>query len=108
MTVVNPKEDRVVVKPDEKKGDTQTDAGIWVVESSQEEPQLGTVVSVGPGVHDPQCIVVDGKPFRGLLPVLLEIGDRVMYGKYSGTELMVDGEVVLVLRESDIILSVEE
>ena len=88
---IKPLADRVVVRPMEevevKKG------GIIIPDTAKEKPMQGEIVEVGPGrVND------DGKH----MPVEVKKGDRILYGKYSGTEVTVDGEEYLIMRESDI------
>ncbi len=83
---IKPLADRVVVEPAE--AETKTASGIIIPDTAQEKPQQGTVVAVGPGKKDE--------------PTTLKIGDKVLYGKYSGTELKVDGKDVLIMRESDV------
>jgi chaperonin GroES len=87
MTVnVKPLADRVLIEaaPAEEK----TAFGIIIPDTAKEKPQKGTVVAVGPGKKDE--------------PVTVKVGDAVLYGKYSGTELNVDGKEYLIMRESDI------
>jgi chaperonin GroES len=88
---LKPLADRVVVKPSQ--AEEKTKGGIIVPDTAKEKPVWGEVVAVGPGrVSD------DGK----LVPMEVKAGDRVLYGKYSGTEVTVDGEELLIMRESDI------
>jgi chaperonin GroES len=88
---VAPLADRVVVKPLE---DTeQMRGGLYIPDTAKEKPQQGEVMFVGPGRFD------DGKR----VPMEVKAGDKILYGKYSGTEVTVDGEQVLILRESDIL-----
>jgi chaperonin GroES len=83
---VKPLADRVLVEaaPAEEK----TAFGIIIPDSAKEKPQKGTVVAVGPGKKDE--------------PITVKVGDAILYGKYSGTELNVDGKEYLIMRESDI------
>jgi chaperonin GroES len=83
---VKPLADRVLVEaaPAEEK----TAFGIIIPDTAKEKPQKGTVVAVGPGKKDE--------------PLTVKVGDTVLYGKYSGTELTVDGTEYLIMRESDI------
>ncbi len=83
---IKPLADRVLVKPAE--AETKTAGGIIIPDSAKEKPQRGTVVAAGPGKKDE--------------PVTVKAGDTVLYGKYSGTEIQVDGEDLLIMRESDI------
>jgi chaperonin GroES len=88
---LKPLADRVVVKPSQ--AEEKTKGGIIVPDTAKEKPVWGEVVAVGPGrVSD------DGK----LVPMEVKAGDRVLYGKYSGTEVTVDGDELLIMRESDI------
>ncbi|UCD95712.1 MAG: co-chaperone GroES [Candidatus Zixiibacteriota bacterium] len=91
MMNVKPLADRVLVKPIEaaevKKG------GIIIPDTAKEKPQEGEIVEIGPGR------VEDGKT----IPMEVKKGDRILYGKYSGTEVSIDGEEYLFIRESDIL-----
>jgi chaperonin GroES len=87
-----PLHDRVVVKRLE--GEEKTKGGIIIPDSAKEKPQEGKVVSVGPGARDES-----GK----LVPLDVKAGDRVLFGKWSGTEVKVDGEDLLIMKESDIL-----
>ena len=92
---IRPLDDRVVVKPEE--AEETTAGGIVLPDSAQEKPQRGTVVAVGPGK-----LLDNGN--RGTLSVA--VGDVVIYGKYGGSDLEVDGSEVKILRESDILAKV--
>lgn len=92
---VRPLEDRVIVEPME--AESVTAGGIVLPDSSKEKPQRGMVVAVGPGKQ-----LEDGK--RGELGVV--VGDEVVYGKYSGTEIEIGGDSFKILRESDILAKV--
>jgi chaperonin GroES len=92
---LRPLGDRVVVEPME--AEERTAGGIVLPDTAKEKPQRGTVVSVGPGK-----LLDSGE--RGTLSVA--IGDEVIYGKYSGTEIEVDGRDVKILRETDILAKV--
>ena len=89
---IQPLADRVVVKAlDEAE---QMRGGLYIPDTAKEKPQEGEIVAVGPGkVND------DG----GRSPMEVKPGDRVLYGKYSGTEVTVDGDEYLILRESDVL-----
>ncbi|HRN88498.1 co-chaperone GroES [Hyphomicrobium sp.] len=87
-----PLHDRVVVKRVEE--DTKTAGGIIIPDTAKEKPQQGEVVAVGPGARDEQ-----GK----LVALEVKAGDRVLFGKWSGTEVKIDGEDVLIMKESDIL-----
>jgi chaperonin GroES len=84
--------DRVVVKRLE--GEDKTKGGIIIPDSAKEKPQEGTIVAVGPGARDES-----GK----LVPLDVKAGDRVLFGKWSGSEVKVDGEDLLIMKESDVL-----
>ena len=86
-----PLHDRVVVKRLE--GEEKTKGGIIIPDTAKEKPQEGKVVAVGPGGRDES-----GK----LTPLDVKAGDRVLFGKWSGTEVKIDGTEVLIMKESDI------
>lgn len=88
---IKPLADRVVVKPAE--AEEKTAGGIILPDTAKEKPIEGTVVAVGPGKTSD-----DGK----LIKPEVKVGDRVLYGKYSGTEVTIDGVEYLIMRESDI------
>ena len=88
---VAPLADRVVVKPLE---DAETmRGGLYIPDTAKEKPQQGEILAVGPGRYE------DGKR----IPMDVQVGNKVLYGKYSGTEVTVEGEPVLILRESDVL-----
>src|SRR4030042_1989815 len=87
---------RVVIEPLE--GEEITAGGIVLPETAKEKPQKGTVLSAGPGDRDDE-----GKR----IPMDVSVGDVVLFAKYSGTEIKVDGKKVLILRESDILAIVK-
>jgi chaperonin GroES len=88
---VNPLADRVVVRALE---DAETmRGGLYIPDTAKEKPQQGEIVAVGPGRFE------DGKR----VPMDVKAGDKVLYGKYSGTEVTVDGEQLLILRETDVL-----
>ena len=87
-----PLHDRIVVKRIE--GEEKTKGGIIIPDTAKEKPMEGEVVSVGPGGRDEA-----GK----LIPIDLKVGDRVLFGKWSGTEVKLDGEDLLIMKESDIL-----
>ena len=87
-----PLHDRVVVKRVEE--DTKPAGGIIIPDTAKEKPQQGEVVAVGPGARDEQ-----GK----IVPLEVKPGDRVLFGKWSGTEVKIDGEDLLIMKESDIL-----
>jgi len=92
---VRPLDDRVVIEP--KEAEERTAGGIVLPDTAKEKPQRGTVISVGPGK------LLDSGD-RGTLSVA--VGDEVIYGKYSGTEIELDGKDVKIVRESDILAKV--
>jgi chaperonin GroES len=92
---VRPLDDRVVVEPIE--AEETTAGGIVLPDAAKEKPQRGTVVAVGPG-----RLLENGS--RGDLSV--QVGDQVIYGKYGGSEIEVDGDDVKILREGDILAKV--
>jgi chaperonin GroES len=88
---IKPLADRVVIKP--TPAEEKTKGGLIVPDTAKEKPVIGEVVAVGPGkVSD------DGKKIQ----LEVKVGDKVLYGKYSGTEVTVDGEEYLIMREADI------
>jgi chaperonin GroES len=89
---VAPLADRVVVKPLEES--EQMRGGLYIPDTAKEKPQQGEVVAVGPGRTTDQ---------GALIAPTLKAGDKVLYGKYSGTEVTIEGESVLILRESDVL-----
>ncbi|MFN6110702.1 MAG: co-chaperone GroES [Planctomycetota bacterium] len=92
---IRPLDDRVVVEP--MAAEEVTAGGILLPDNAKEKPQRGTVIAVGPGK-----LLDNGQ--RGSLSVA--VGDEVIFGKYGGTEIEVDGEEVKILRESDILAKV--
>ena len=90
-TKLTPLADRVVVKPLEEK--EQKKGGIIIPDTAKEKPSQGEVVAVGPGGRDET-----GK----LVPIDLKVGDRVLFGKWSGTEVKIENEELLIMKESDI------
>ena len=89
---LRPLSDRVIVKQTE--AESKTASGIYLPDAAQEKPTKGKVVSVGPGKLDD-----NGKPME----IGLRVGDTVYYGKYSGTDVEVDGQKFVILRESDLL-----
>jgi chaperonin GroES len=89
---LQPLADRVLVKPIEQ--EEKTKSGIYLPDTAKEKPQEGEVIAVGPGRIDET-----GKR----IPMDLKVGDRVIYAKYGGTEIKVDEEEMMILRESDIL-----
>lgn len=86
MVNIKPLADRVLVKP--ASAESKTVSGIIIPDTAKEKPQKGEVVAVGPGKKDE--------------PMVVKVGDKVLYGKYGGTEINVEGEEYLIMRESDI------
>jgi chaperonin GroES len=84
---IKPLADRVLVEP--AAAEEKTAGGIIIPDTAKEKPQKGTVVAVGPGKKDE--------------PITVSIGDSVLYGKYAGTEINIDGTNYLIMRESDIV-----
>src|SRR5436190_22894198 len=91
-----PLNDRVVIRRIE--GEEKTKGGIIIPDNAKEKPQEGEVMAVGPGARDES-----GK----VIPLDLKAGDRVLFGKWSGTEVKVDGEDLLIMKESDIMGVIE-
>ena len=84
---IKPLADRVLVEP--APAEEKTAAGIIIPDTAKEKPQKGTVVAVGTGKKDE--------------PMTVKVGDEVLYGKYAGTEITIDGMIYLIMRESDIV-----
>ena len=84
---IKPLADRVLVEP--SAAETKTASGIIIPDTAQEKPQKGKVVAVGPGTKEN--------------PITLKVGDNILYGKYSGTELKHDGSDYLIMKEADIL-----
>ena len=93
---IKPLGDRVLIKPSEEK--EKTKGGIVLPDTAKEKPQEGEIIAVGEGRK-----TEDGKT----IPLTLKVGDRVLYGKYSGTEITVDGEEYLIMREEDVLAVIE-
>jgi len=92
-----PLHDRVVVRRID--ADQKTQGGIIIPDTVQEKPQEGEVIAVGPGARND----------RGdLIPVELKAGDRVLFGKWSGTEVKIDGKDLLIMKETDVLGVVEK
>jgi chaperonin GroES len=83
---IKPLADRVLVEP--KEAETKTASGLYIPDTAKEKPQQGTVIAVGSGKKDE--------------PMELKVGDVVLYGKYSGTEINSDGKDYLMMRQSDV------
>lgn len=84
---IKPLEDRVLVEP--QAAEEKTASGIIIPDSAKEKPQSGTVIAVGPGTKD--------------VTMGLKVGDKILYGKYAGTELVLEGKDYLIMRQSDIL-----
>lgn len=96
-TVIRPIDDRVLVKPDE--GEEKTASGIYLPEGARDKPMQGTIVAAGPGrLND------DGE--RTALTV--QVGQTVVYGKYSGTEVELNGEQHMIMREAELLAILED
>ena len=91
-----PLHDRLVIRRIE--GEEKTKGGIIIPDTAKEKPQEGEVIAAGPGARDES-----GK----LVPLDLKAGDRVLFGKWSGTEVKIDGEDLLIMKESDIMGVIE-
>ena len=96
-TKFRPLHDRVVVRRIE--GEEKTKGGIIIPDTTKEKPQEGEVIAVGPGARDES-----GK----LVPIELKAGDRILFGKWSGTEVKIDGEELLIMKESDVMGVIDE
>ena len=79
--------DRVLVEP--KEAETKTAAGLYIPDTAKEKPQQGTILAAGPGKKDE--------------PMELKVGDVVLYGKYAGTEITVEGKNYLIMKQSDVL-----
>jgi chaperonin GroES len=90
---VAPLADRVVVKPLEE-GETMR-GGLYIPDTAKEKPQQGEIVAVGPGRVDEKS--------GNRVPMEVKVGDKVLYAKYAGSEVTIDGENRLILRESDVL-----
>ena len=93
---LRPLQDRIIVKRVEE--ETKTAGGLFIPETAKEKPQQGEIVAVGNGKK-----TEDGK----VLPLDVKVGDKVLFGKYAGTEIKVEGEEFLMMREDDILAVVE-
>ena len=90
-TNVTPLADRVVIRALEET--EQTRGGLFIPDTAKEKPMQGEVIAVGPGRYEKDKRV----------PMELKVGDKVLYGKYSGTEVTLDGDPFLILREADVL-----
>lgn len=94
---IRPLQDRVIVKRLEE--EEKTKGGIIIPDTAKEKPQEGKVIAVGKGK-----VTEDGK----LIPLDVKVGDRILFGKYAGTEIKIEGEEHLIMREEDILGIIEE
>ncbi|MCQ2133477.1 MAG: co-chaperone GroES [Bacteroidales bacterium] len=85
--MIRPLADRVVLEP--REAETKTASGLFIPDTAKEKPQQGVVLAAGPGKADE--------------PMEVKVGDEVLYGKYAGTEVTVDGKKLLIVRQSDIL-----
>ena len=85
--MIKPLADRVLIEP--KEAETKTASGIYIPDTAKEKPQQGKVIAVGPGKKDE--------------PMEVKAGNSVLYGKYAGTEVTVDGKQYLIVKQSDIL-----
>lgn len=85
--MIKPLADRVLVEP--KEAETKTASGLYIPDTAKEKPQEGKVIAVGPGKKDE--------------PMEVKVGDEVLYGKYAGTEVTVEGKKYLIVKQSDIL-----
>lgn len=84
---IKPLADRILVEP--KEAETKTASGLYIPDTAKEKPQEGKVIAVGPGKKDE--------------PMEVKPGDAVLYGKYAGTEINVEGKVYMMMRQSDVL-----
>ena len=84
---IKPLADRVLIEPAE--AEEKTAGGIIIPDTAKEKPQKGTIVAVGPGKKDE--------------PITVKVGDKVLYGKYAGTEITIDGRDYMIMREADVV-----
>jgi len=94
---LRPLQDRIIVKRVEE--ETKTAGGLFIPETAKEKPQRGEIVAAGKGKKSD-----DGK----VLPLDVKVGDKVLFGKYSGTEVKIDGEELLIMREDDLLAVIEK
>ena len=89
---IRPLEDRIIIKPLE--AEEKTAGGIIIPDNAKEKPQKGEVMAVGPGKISDEGAVIE---------MALKAGDKVLYGKYAGTEIQIEGEECLIMRETDVL-----
>ena len=92
-----PLHDRVVVERIDPEG--KSAGGIIIPDTAQEKPSQGEIIAVGPGGRDEDCKII---------PIDLKVGDRVLFGKWSGTEVKIEGQELLFMKESDIMGVLQE
>ena len=90
--MIKPLADRVLIEP--KEAETRTASGIIIPDTAKEKPQQGTVIAAGPGKMDE--------------PMEVKEGDKVLYGKYAGTEVKLDGETYSIIKQNDVLAIVED
>jgi chaperonin GroES len=88
---IKPLHDRILVKPSE--AEEKTASGIIIPDTAKEKPMKGEIIAIGKGKQ-----TEEGK----LIPLEVKVGDKVLYGKYSGTEITIEGDEYLIMRESDV------
>jgi chaperonin GroES len=91
---VHPLADRVAIRPLEETESMR--GGLYIPDTAKEKPQQGEIIAVGPGRYE--------KGER--VPLELKVGDRVLYGKYSGTEVTLDDDIILIIKESDVLAKI--
>ncbi len=94
--MIRPLQDRIIVKRIEE--ETKTAGGIFIPDTAKEKPQQGEIVAVGKGKK-----TEDGK----VIPLDLKVGDKVLFGKYAGTDIKIEGQDLLIMREDDILGVIE-
>ena len=95
---LQPLDDRIVVRPSE--AEEKTASGLVIPDTAKEKPQQGEVISVGPGRR--------AENTGELIPLDIAVGDKVVYSKYGGTEITIDGEDLLILTSRDVLAIVEK
>ena len=94
---LRPLGDRIVVRPSE--GEEKTASGLYLPETAKEKPQQGEVLAAGPGRFDEEG--------EKRIPLDVKVGDKVLFARYGGTEIKLDGEKILILKESDVLAVLE-
>ncbi|NLO23488.1 MAG: co-chaperone GroES [Fibrobacter sp.] len=89
--MIKPLADRILIEPAE--AETKTQSGLFIPDNAKEKPMQGKIVAMGPGRKNDKGELIQPE---------VKVGDSVLYGKYSGTEVMVDGKEYLIVKESDI------